>query len=63
MYYMGIKYTPQTERNFEIYKLWKVHENLSKSQRDLISKKYDIGITRIYHIIHWCKNRLNQSST
>lgn len=60
MYYMGIKFNPQTERNFEIYDLWKEKGHLSKKDRELISRKYDIGMTRIYHIINWCKNKEEQ---
>jgi Mor family transcriptional regulator len=54
---MGIKFEAKTERNFEVYNLWKKKGYLTKEDREAIYKNYDISKTALYRIIRWCKKK------
>lgn len=58
---MGKLFKPKTKRNFEIYQLWKEKGRLSKSDREMICKKYDINTNRMYEIIRQCKKKQLQA--
>ncbi len=58
---MGKLFKPKTKRNLEIYQLWKEKGHLSKSDREMICKKYDINTNRMYEIIRQCKKKQLQS--
>lgn len=54
---MGITIKAKTDRNLEIYNLWKEKGHLTTDDRKAICKKYDIGQSRIYKIVAQVKKK------